>query len=336
MKPIVPNENDMERIREEAAAWLLDLQSPHCRDFDRLNAWLEQSPVHRRVWEETRMMWQMLGSAPLHYERVSLPRDEAASSIDTPSVPQRPRRRFANKVVVGGIVSACLCLAAFLAVPRLLISLEADYLTSAGEVRTVTLEDGSTVQLAAASAIRTEFTAGRRRVTLLDGEAFFDVTHNAARPFIVNASEMEVEVLGTAFDVRIGEDHAEVGLARGSVRATISINGATSTKILVPGDLLGVDTDTGAISNEKLPADDIGAWRNGRLLVSNASINDVVAQIQRYHPAWIVIADTNFGKRRVTGVYDLSDPDRALRALVSAYGGRVRDLSSLFSVITRQ
>lgn len=336
MKPIVPNENDMERIREEAAAWLLDLQSPHCRDFDRLNAWLEQSPTHRRVWEETRMMWQMLGSAPLHYERVSLPRDEGASNVSTLSVPHRPRRRFVRKVLVGGIVSACLSLATFLVFPRLLIGLEADYLTSAGEVRTVTLEDGSTVQLAAASAIRAEFTAGRRKVTLLDGEAFFDVTHDAARPFVVNASEMEVEVLGTAFDVRIGKDHAEVGLARGSVRATVSTNGATSTKILVPGDLLGVDTETGAIFNEKLPADDIGAWRNGRLLVSNTSINDVVAQIQRYHPGWIVIADANFGKRRVTGIYDLSDPDKALRALVSAYGGRVRDFSSFLSVITRQ
>lgn len=337
MKPTVPHENDIDAIREEAARWLIDLQSPDCRDFDGLNAWLDRSPEHRRVWEETRLMWQALGAAPLHYKRISAPRSPTAdkASPSSPHARKKAIKGFARRMLVGGITSALLCFAALLVVPRLAIEWQADYLTTTAETRSIALEDGSTVQLGASSAIRTDFSGGYRRVTLLEGEAFFDVAHDEARPFIVDASEVRIEVLGTAFDVRLGEGQTDIGLARGSIRASVHSGKTTATQTLSAGNLLIVDRQTGKMSVDQVSADDIGVWRAGRLLVANSTIGEVVAEIQRYHPAWILMPDRGLAASRVTGVYDLSEPDKALRALVSAHGGKVRDISSAIRMITR-
>lgn len=337
MKPTVPHENDTDAIREEAARWLIDLQSPDCLDLDGLNAWLDRSPDHRRVWEETRLMWQALGAAPLHYERISVRRSPEAGRASSPSrsAKKRATKGFSRKMFIGGVTSALLCFAAFLVVPRLAIEWRADYLTTTAETRSVTLEDGSTVQLGAASAIRTDFSVGYRKVTLLEGEAFFDVAQDAGRPFVVDASEVKIEVLGTAFDVRLGEGQTDVGLARGSIRASVHSGETTATKILSAGDLLIVDRQTGNMSVDQVSTEDIGAWRAGRLLVANSTVGEVVAEIQRYHPAWILMPDRGLAASRVTGVYDLSEPDKALQALVSAHGGKVREVSSSVRIITR-
>ena len=76
-------------------------------------------------------------------------------------------------------------------------------MTATGESRTVTLADGSQVNLSGGSAIGVDITSEERRVRLLSGEAFFDVAHDAARPFTVEAGEARIVVLGTAFDVAL-------------------------------------------------------------------------------------------------------------------------------------
>jgi len=81
--------------------------------------------------------------------------------------------------------------------------------------------------------------------------------------------------------------------------------------------------------------EDIGAWREGRLFVNDATVGAVVEQIQRYHPAWIAVPDVTLAQQTVTGLYDLRDPDRALRALVQPHGGKVHEISRFARVISR-
>ncbi|WP_158693426.1 FecR family protein [Neorhizobium alkalisoli] len=240
-----------------------------------------------------------------------------------------------GRLVAGGVLIAMLCLAAFFTVPSLMIGWQADYRTSVAETRAVTLEDGSIVHLGAQSAIKTNFEEGRREITLLAGEAFFDVVHDVARPFVVDTRDLKVEVLGTAFDVRLGEDATEVALARGAVRASAFWKDPTKSELLSPGDRLTIDRQSGDISIEKLLPEDIGAWRSGRLFVVNSSIAAAVEEIQRYHPAWITVPDQTLANTRVTGIYDLSDPDKALTALVSPFGGKVRSFAGMGRFVTR-
>ena len=186
---------------------------------------------------------------------------------------------------------------------------------------------------AGGSAIDVDITADGRRVRLLSGEAFFDVAHDAARPFTVEAGGAKVVVLGTAFDVALDPSATTVQLARGVVGISAADNAAVAE--MAPGDMATVDHDTGEILRETVPAGEIGAWRNGLLFVNDVPVENVISRLQRYHSAWISLPDGTLARQRVTGLYDLRDPDRALRALVQPLGGKVRTVSDYVRVLSR-
>lgn len=180
-----------------------------------------------------------------------------------------------------------------------------------------------------------DFGQSRRSLRLLQGEAYFDVAHDPARPFVVDAGGLEIEVLGTAFDVMVDSESTRVSLERGLVTASPSGKEASAERRLTPGKALVFDRDAQDMTTSDIDAASIGAWRQGRLHVVNATISSVVERIQRYHPAWISLPDPVLGSQRVTGIYDLTAPDEALGALVDPYGGKVRRISSFARVISR-
>lgn len=319
------------KVAEEAAGWMIALQEDpgdvQCRQ--RFERWRDQSPQHRRAWDHLQAAWQALGAtAPAFEERwKDAPRTAAPMRND------RPRRaRFVRRIgLIAAAAAATACLA-LVAGPSLVLRMEADYMTATAESRTVTLEDGSLVHLAGASAIATDFSRGRRTVRLLAGEAFFEVTHDESRPFTVDTDGMEVTVLGTKFDVQTAGEVTAVALAEGSVKASI---GEDDTQMLAPGDLLTANRATGKVSRTTIPVLDIATWRRGQIFVVDATIGSVVDQIRRYHPAWLSLPDATLASRRVTGFYDLRRPDQALEALVAPYGGKVRHISPAARLISR-
>ena len=332
-----------EALLDEAASWLLRLREAagDPRVQDDFSAWLSRSSGHRAAWHRVRESWHLLGEGKPVYEHVWRPRSLQAPStgagkgsrVQPGNHSRATRRRWQWAATISAVgLAACLLV---VAVPSLLLRLEADYLTTTAQSRLVTLEDGTTVYLAADSAIKTDFSASRRQVRLLAGEAFFDVTRNPARPFVVDASGVKVEVTGTAFDVRLASSVTQVELARGAVGVSSNAAPRTSPAVLAPGQMLVVDRKSGAMTKSDIAPEDIGAWREGRLFVNDATIGAVVEQIQRYHAAWIAVPDVTLAQQTVTGLYDLRDPDRALRALVQPYGGKVHEVSRFARIVSR-
>lgn len=232
---------------------------------------------------------------------------------------------------MGATSAAAIGIFLLLAAPSIMLRMTADYVTAAGENRTITLADGTAVTLGADSAIASDFAGRERRVKLLSGEAFFDVPHDAARPFVVEAGGVGVSVLGTAFNVQMTTDAATVELERGSVQVAYQ-DGNT---VLSPGQMVAVDRRTGLMARSAIAREDIAAWRSGHIFINDATIGSVVEQLQRYHSAWIKVPDGRLAAQRVTGLYDLRDPDRALRAIVQPYGGQVREISPYLRVLSR-
>ncbi|MFS8122997.1 FecR family protein [Rhizobium sp. BR 250] len=314
---------------EEAADWLLRLQKgatePRLKaEFER---WLAASLGNRLAWERTCKVWRNLGLVEPEFKNLW----EDAPHLPGEAATKPSRRRWSVRHYAGvAVAAASLCLAV-LFVPAFFVRFEADYQTNTAEARTITLEDGSRVELAAASALSTNFKDGRRTVKVLKGEAFFDVVPDKTRPFVVEAKNVTVQVLGTAFDVDLTDGVTQVALAHGSVEA--SFRNAPPTR-LVPGEMLIVDA-SGAIRKENVSVEDIGGWRKGELYVVDATIGSVVEQIQRYHPAWLTMADKRLAEQRVTGFYNLRDPDRALEALVEPYRGKVHAIGGTARIITR-
>ena len=337
------NGGEPDALLDEAASWLLRLREAEgdLRVREDFSAWLSRSSEHRAAWERVREGWHLLGEGKPVYEHVWRSRSSHAPSTGVgrrvrvkPGHPSRAARRRRPWVATISAVGLAACLIV-IAVPPLLLRLEADHLTTTAQSRLVTLEDGTTVYLAAGSAIKTDFSAGQRQVRLLAGEAFFDVTHNPARPFVVDASGVKVEVTGTAFDVRLSSKATQVELARGSVGVSFEAARKASPAVLTPGQMLVVDRKSGAMTRSDIAPEDIGAWREGRLFVSDVTIGAVVEQIQRYHAAWIAVPDITLAQQTVTGLYDLRDPDRALRALVQPHGGKVHEVSRFARIVSR-
>ena len=336
---------------EEAMDWLLRLREapddPGLRR--RVEAWVAAAPDHRRAWDRARETWQTLGEVPpatiASWDRppAAATEPEPTSTAPAPGIARaarRPRRSRTPRRRRMGLAVAALATAACLALvfaPALLLHLQADHVTAAAEMRRITLEDGSVVQLAPESAIDLRFTAERRAVTLLAGDAFFDVTPDARSPFVVEAEDLRVRAIGTAFGVGLSGRAISVEVVSGIVG--VNSEGARSggalplDERLDRGQALRFDRATRAVALERKPPGDLATWRQGTLLVVDASIAEVVETLRRYRSGWIVIADDRLAAQRVNGLYDLRNPDGALRALVHPAGGQVHEITPLLRVL---
>ncbi|MEQ9557168.1 MAG: FecR domain-containing protein [Rhodospirillales bacterium] len=319
--PTAPNDAPDPHL-EQAMDWLLRVtEAPDDRALRAaLDQWLAADPAHRRAFDRAGRAWQVLGDAApapaIHPSR-------------HPAEHPAPRRRVA--------AMACLALAACLALvlmPDLLVRAQADFTTATAEAREITLEDGSRIDLGPESAVAVRYAEDRRDVTLLAGEAFFRVTPDADRPFTVENGGVAARVLGTAFNVRALPDAVDVQVAEGRVRVTYADKDPSFRADLSPGQGVHVARRTGLASQTKRQPADIALWRDGKLFVADATVAEVAAVIDRYQPGWIAIPDGALAAARVNGLYDLTDPDRALTALVRPAGGRMTRVSPWLRVLT--
>jgi transmembrane sensor len=313
-----------QKLIEEAMDWFLRLREPSRSNSDEVAfaAWIVRSPRHQEAWTKACRTWEVMGeTSPVNLQTWQTPR----------SLRTAKPRRFGRRQAIGIGIAACLV--AVVVGPTLVTRYQADYTTATGEIRRITLEDSSTVDLSAASAIAVDFSGTGRRVRLLYGEAFFDVRPDTGRPFTVDATgELNITVVGTAFDVNVTKQIASVQLAHGVVDLSAVKTG--SSMQLRPGDFVTLDRGSGQLFMASTDVDGIALWRDGKLFVQDVTIATVVAELQRYHPSWITVASGELGERRITGLYDLSDPDRALEALVSPYGGKVHHVSPYLRIIS--
>lgn len=323
---------------EEAMDWLLRLETAPgdavvLRD---LEEWLTRAPAHRLAFERARKTWAVMGAVPPIHQAAW----QGAATVPPGGMPAglggiRRRKRIWPRGRTGRLMATAIALAASLALviawPSVKLRLDADYITATGGSRDVHLADGSRVTLGADSAIQADISETGRQVRLLAGEALFDVARDEGRPFRVEAEGVMVTVLGTRFDVRLSALATRVELAHGAV----SVTGGAAPQNLAAGESLTVDRATGTMQRGAIAPEDVGAWRDGRLFVNDATIGSVVEVLRRYHAGWIGLPDPALAAEKVTGLYDLTDPDRALRALVEPHGGTVRSLSPYVRVLSR-
>jgi len=282
--------------RDAALAWFVRLQSGDAGPADRaaFADWLAQDPAHRREYEALGGLWADLDGVPDPRRRARPPSRSSA-----------PTRR---RILMGGGAA----LAA--GVAGLAVTTDAwrgGVRTGTGERRSLALDDGSVVELDAGSALRVEFTNQERRLRLTEGRAQFVVARDPDRPFVVACVNGRVEALGTVFVVHRHPDSVVVAVEAGSV--ALSVAGAPPARLAAgqcrsygpggPGPLLrdGVAAET--------------AWRRGRLVFQDQRLEDVVADLNRYHPARILLWDAALADLRVDGSVDIARPDAALNAI---------------------
>ncbi|BCA62887.1 hypothetical protein HMP09_2121 [Sphingomonas sp. HMP9] len=197
------------------------------------------------------------------------------------------------------------------------------FATRAGERTTVTLADGSTVALNGATRLRVVFADGQRRAELLEGQAFFDVRHDSARPFVVRAGASETRVLGTAFDLDLTRAQVALAVYRGAVgfdpvgraRGVVVRAGYRST---VRGGAAAAPT----LFDPVLPD-----WRKGWIDTAGMRLDDLVEVLDRQGGVRIARPAEPLASTTVFGRFRTDQPHQLLNAIGSGFG---------FTVIERQ
>lgn len=153
--------------------------------------------------------------------------------------------------------------------------------TGKGDKAHIVLIDGTTVWLSSSSSIvfHTDFGANSR-VVEVQGEAFFDVMHDPEKPFIVKSNHLDVEVLGTRFNVKAYEDFSssQTTLIEGSVK----VRNGTSERKLVPGQK-AVSYADGKLEIDKANIEDVLSWQTDIYRFSNLTINEILKEIARWY-----------------------------------------------------
>lgn len=300
----VISELDRERAADEATAWLIRLQEePDDRMVrGQFETWRAASPAHDTAWAEVAQAFTLIGEA--------MSTDDAKAEA-RPLPRRRPFSRHVLQVATAVVLAACLALV-FL--PGLMLRLDADHATATAEWREVKLADGSVVDLAPQSAIKVALAGDRRVVSLLTGQAFFEVTPDATRPFQVEADGVRTTVIGTAFDVRLDRRSTDVAVRQGTVR----VDDTRSSRTLQAGDSVRVLRSGQTVDGREAPSE-IGAWRQGQLVAHDQPIAQVVDALRPYFSGMIMVTNDALEQRRVTGVYTLRDPVEALRAVARAH-----------------
>ncbi len=172
--------------------------------------------------------------------------------------------------------------------------------TAAGETRQVALGEGSRVEIAGGSRLLFDRT-DPRQVVVERGEALFHVRHDAALPFVVRSGNLEVQDVGTVFNVARDGQHFSVAVAEGSV--LFQPRGEAVT--LAAGAKLDVHEDKQEVRLGNVDPALVGGWRNGRLSFSDTPVAEILGEINRLSGANIV-AEQGLSARKVTGIITLS------------------------------
>ncbi len=299
-------------LSDQAIDWVVRLHSgvAGTPERDGFRAWRALSPAHEAAAQEAEALWDGLGTAG---GRVRA--QEKAG-----------RGRMSRRALMAGGVIAVFGLAATASGP-LRRGMLADYSTGVGEARDVVLPDGTRAWLNASSALALDYSAPRRRVRLLDGQALFTVMPDPARPFIVAAANGWTRAVGTVFDVDMRADSVAVTVVEGVV--AVGLDGGPQEGTTMRADQTvryGLGGMTGPQSVDAAMAT---AWRRGKLIFNRRPLEDVVSELRRHTHTQIVIAGSSLKALEVTGVFDLNDPQSVLETIQQTLPVRVLRLPLL-------
>lgn len=312
--PMTPEANPVD---DAAIAWFVRLQDEQATEAERAGfaAWLAADPAHAEAWREIEHLWGSLGqiARPMPVDAPGRVKDGRA---------RRPAARNWRPLAAAAAILLAI-IAGWQFVPP---GLMADHRTGIGERRLIGLTDGSTVELGPDSALDIAFAADRRRVRLIAGEAFFTVAPQPGRPFLVEARQGRIEVLGTAFDVKLGQDAVSVAVAHNAV--SVSAAGGQPAR-LDQGQTVSFDGG-GLSAIGAVDPDSVAAWRQDLLIFHDAPLSQVLTELARYRRGRVQLLGTDLGARRVTAVFDARRPDAAIETIARSLGLRMLRATNLF------
>lgn len=302
-------QTDIDAEMAEAVDWLVRLQGETVteRDWLDFDAWLTASPTHAQAYDAV-----LAFDDRLNLDSRLAQAEPAAEPLAFSGkvVPLRPSRRVWIWSAGAAIAAAFVAGAVLLPAGGLLGAHETTYVTGVGERRTVALEDGSRIEMNAASRMTVRFERHARRVHLGDAQAFFDVAKDTSRPFLVSAGDTQVRVVGTQFDVRHRDGQVAVNVQRGLVEVRPNLPRDAAPFRLRPGQ--GLSHRKGQRADARVSTvavEEIAGWRQGRLIYRDQPLSQIAGDMNRLFPRPVKLADAEAANLRLSGVLIVDDQD---------------------------
>lgn len=302
----------------QAGEWLLRLNDAARteQDINDWLAWCDTNPENLQAFEHIQGDWQDL------------------DALKSPVLPLAPVRRESARVRgLSRLPSRSWPMAAVLAAVTVTASVfyylhtrnPVRQLTASTANKSVTLPDGSSIVLGARTRLDVDFSGAARKLELSPGEAYFKVSRDKQRPFVVHSGEVSVTALGTAFNIRRNPDRIVVTVEEGAVQFSAP-GGESSTWRAQAGYQL---TYSVAHRTATLAAVNPAAflkWRNGELAYDAETLGNVIADVNRYSSRRIFLKDLAQSALPFTGTVFVNAIDDWLTAIQDAYSLRVEYL----------
>lgn len=313
------------RAAQQAADWLarLNARSVTSAELDAFYAW-RSAPGHAEAFERVERIWRDARALGGDSEIAQAVRDALG----------RPRGLATRGRSIGrrGLVAACVALPVLLGAGWWWRRRAEEFTTGIGEQRSIALADGSRVHLNTASRVRVDLEDSVRRVSLLEGQALFDVRPDTRRPFTVHAGNVAVRVLGTRFDVHKTDAQIMVVLSEG--RVALQSDTGRRAQLDRPGAAAHI-SDAGDITLSRADLEASSAWTLGKLIFHRTPLGQAIAEANRYAPRQIELSDPSLARLEVDGVFEIGDLDSFVAAITTLFRLRAQPRGEDRLVLTR-
>lgn len=311
-----------EKTLHAAADWWTRLRDPNgaAETVEQWLEWTHADESHIEAFEHVTEFGNRLGTLD------EATRRQLVAEFAKPVAPTRSWFPLAAAASVALVLSG-----AYLAWTQFGANAAQVYASAIARNRDITLPDGSMVALGGATTLTARFSKNERQIELGAGEAFFQVVHNAQRPFVVTAGSLSIRDVGTAFDVRRTGQRVTIAVTQGRVQIAdnklASGSKAHDGGVIeaVAGQLVSYDPAKSAMSVSSITPDQAIAWRSNRLEFLNEPLDVVVANINRYSTRPVQIADAGLKTLTFTGTVKTDAIDHWLNALPQVFPLRVSE-----------
>jgi transmembrane sensor len=337
-------------IPEQASHWweLLHSESASATDHRKFGEWVTRSPERVEAYLRTAQLVQALKSPQVRWPTTTaeaLIRDAKASPEDAlpfspgRSAPDREGRRRERHFRMNLTLGFAAALLVGIGSAWFMSERPRQFKTEIGEQRSVLLQDGSRVTLNTASKIEIDIRKDRRLVRLVEGEAFFDVTHDASHPFKVHAGNAVLSDVGTQFNVDMRPMRTTVTVVEGQVAvdSTMAIvdqgealnregrGAAQGILMLAASDCVVITSSGPGVPQHGINVAAAIAWTQRELIFEHRPLGDVAEEFNRYNRERIEIDNVELRRQEVTGVFQAKDPASFVSFLSTIPGVEIRN-----------
>ncbi|MGD9850599.1 MAG: FecR domain-containing protein [Nitrospirales bacterium] len=324
---------------EQALQWFVRLQSGEATggDHRRFEAWVLESPTHRKEFECYSKIWNNLDQAK-PFVVAEIDQAEALWNADRSTRFPSIRHRFflwGRIPVLVGILMALIVLTPWFG-GKLRVT-ENQYQTIKGEQQSIVLADGSEITMNTDTKISVRLSDTERVVTLWQGEALFTVMHDEARPFEVRAANGIVRDLGTQFTVYKSPEKVNVSVLEGVVE--VGLKERTNSlpmpnpQIVTQGQKVWF-TDDGQVSSIKsFDRQTENSWIEGRLIFQAQPLEQVLKEVGRYQSGEIRLLDPALAAIPVSGIFNIHDLGSFTQALQDSLPVRATQINPRLVIV---